>query len=116
MRCCHRRWWRGRRCRSAPRQRRSEGTEAEYAWPDSKTLGMAIQLHRLYDIYMRLPALCVLLASASQGYQQEEAREALLSQVIADMRHVLALMPDYTCSETISRSIGDGTPLRVKTL
>lgn len=38
------------------------------------------------------------------------------SRVIANMRHVLAMMSDYTCSETISRSIGDGTPLRMKTL
>lgn len=67
---------------------------------------------------MRLPAIgwLLLLAAASQGYQQEDAREALLSRVIANMRRVLTLMPDYTCSETISRSVGDGTPLRMKTL
>jgi hypothetical protein len=72
----------------------------------------------LYDIYMRALAIgwLLLLAGASQSHQQEEAREALLSRVIASMRRVLTLMPDYTCSETINRSIGDGTPLRMKTL
>ncbi len=79
---------------------------------------MVIELHRPYDIYMGLPAIgwLLLVAGASQGYQQDEDREALLSRVIANMRRVLMLMPDYTCTETINRSIGDGTPLRMKTL
>jgi hypothetical protein len=32
------------------------------------------------------------------------------------MRDALARMPNYTCTENITRSIGDGTPLRVRTL
>jgi hypothetical protein len=39
---------------------------------------------------MRLPApgWPLLFAASSQGHRQEEAREALLSRVIANMRHV----------------------------
>jgi hypothetical protein len=67
---------------------------------------------------MRLPAsaLLFLLAVVCQGQQDEEARTALLSRVLGTMRHALARMPDYTCTENITRSIGDGTPLRVRTL
>jgi hypothetical protein len=67
---------------------------------------------------MRLyvPALTLVLAVACQGYQGEQSRTALLSRVIGTMRRALARMADYTCTEFITRSIGDGTPLRVKTV
>ena len=81
--------------------------------PGATSLSVAV-----YDIYMRLAAWAVLLplAGVCQGYQDEEARTALLSRVMGTMRHALARMPDYTCTETITRSTGDGTPLRVRTL
>src|ERR1035437_4212038 len=61
-------------------------------------------------------ALVLLLAVAGQARQDEESRRALLSRVMGTMRHALARMPDFTCTESITRSIGDGTPLRVTTL
>jgi len=66
---------------------------------------------------MRFPvsALALVLAVDCQGYQDEESRAALLSRVIGTMRHTLARMPDYTCTESITRTVGDGTPLRVGT-
>src|ERR1039458_8306356 len=67
---------------------------------------------------MRLAAwaLLLVLAVVCQGHQDEEARTALLSRVLGTMRHAIARMPDYTCTENITRSIGGGTPLRVRTL
>ena len=67
---------------------------------------------------MRLPAsaLLFLLAVVGRGQQDEASRTALLSRVLGTMRHAIARMPDYTCTENITRSIGDGTPLRVRTL
>src|ERR1017187_1976571 len=67
---------------------------------------------------MRLPAsaLLFLLAVAGRGQQDEASRTALLSRVLGTMRQANARMPDYTCTENITRSIGDGTPLRVRTL
>jgi hypothetical protein len=67
---------------------------------------------------MRLPVPTglLLLAVVGQGYQDEESRTALLSRVMGNMRHSLARMPDFTCTESITRTIGDGTPLRVTTL
>jgi len=67
---------------------------------------------------MRLTAsaLLLLLAVVCQGRQDEASRTALLSRVLGTMRHAIARMPDYTCTENITRSIGGGTPLRVRTL
>src|ERR1017187_6678744 len=67
---------------------------------------------------MRLAAwaLLLVLAVVCQGYQDEEARTALLSPALGTMRHAIARMPDYTCTENITRSIGDGPPVRVRTL
>jgi hypothetical protein len=72
----------------------------------------------IYDVYMwfSVLALALILAADFQSYQDEESRAALLRRVIETMRHALARMPDYTCTEFITRSVGDGTPLRVRTL
>jgi len=43
-------------------------------------------------------------------------RAALLSRVRSTMRLALARMPNYTCTETIARSTGNGMPFQVDTL
>jgi hypothetical protein len=67
---------------------------------------------------MRLAALALWLrvAVVCQGSQDEASRTVLLARVMGTMRHALARMPDYTCTESITRSTGEGTPLSVRTL
>ena len=61
-------------------------------------------------------ALALTFALVCHASEDENSRMALLSRVLERMQVVLRRMPNYTCTETITRTIGDGTPLHVDTL